>query len=80
MAAPSTTATTSAIPQGRSGRSGAATDVAQLVTILLGTSGNPALKQVTPNRCPQEAVLGAAQWAALPPPITSLGSMSRCRT
>ena len=54
-----------AISQGAGGLSGAATDVARLVAILLDTNDNPALKRVTLERMLAEgAVLGAAQQAS----------------
>ena len=60
-----------ALGQGAGGLSGAATDVARLVAILLDTNDNPALKRVTLEQMlSQGAVLNAAQWAiqhALPP-------------
>jgi len=60
-----------ALGQGDGGLSGAATDVARLVAILLDTSDDPALKRVTLEQMlSQGAVLNAAQWAiqhALPP-------------
>ena len=53
-----------AISQGAGGLSGAATDVARLVAILLDTNDNPALKRVTLEQMLSEgAVLGAAQYA-----------------
>ena len=53
-----------AISQPAGGLSGAATDVARLVAILLDTNDNPALKRVTLERMlSQGAVLGAAQSA-----------------
>jgi CubicO group peptidase (beta-lactamase class C family) len=54
-----------AIAQSAGGLSGAATDVARLVAILLDTGDNPALKRVTLERMLSEgAVLGAAQSAS----------------
>jgi CubicO group peptidase (beta-lactamase class C family) len=51
-----------AISQPAGGLSGAATDVARLVAILLDTNDNPALKRVTLEQMLSEgAVLGAAQ-------------------
>ena len=53
-----------AISQPAGGLSGAATDVARLVAILLDTNDNPALKRVTLEQMlSQGAVLGAAQSA-----------------
>ena len=60
-----------ALGQGAGGLSGAATDLARLVAILLDTNDNPALKRVTLEQMlSQAAVLNAAQAAiqqALPP-------------
>ena len=69
-----------AISQGAGGLSGAATDVARLVAILLDTNGDPALKRVTLEQMlSQAAVLNAAQTAiqqALPPRIRMCGPAS----